>query len=338
MRLLPTQEQQEMAGALREMLLKECSPDVLRALWADGSDERLYRALVDFGVLGLTVPEQRGGLGLDERDAVGVLREIGRAGVPGPVVETLAATHVLTIADDPRAGEIAAGDIRVAVGLGPDPLVESADRANLLLLERDGVLHAVPGERVSTVRQESVDGNRRLFTLGWTPEDTTLLATGAAADHLLEQARLRLVLGTAAVLVGLGDRLLELAVAHVRMREQFGSPLGAFQAVKHRLADVAVGVEFTGPVVARAACALVAGSPSTARDVAMAKVFAAEAAERAAYAALQVHGAIGYTREHDLHLFALRAWSLAAAYGTAQEQRERVAAELLDGEPTPRFP
>jgi alkylation response protein AidB-like acyl-CoA dehydrogenase len=149
-------------------------------------------------------------------------------------------------------------------------------------------------------------------------------------DHLL--------LATSAQLVGLARQLLDLAVRHVSVREQFGRPLGALQAVQHRLADVAVGIEFADPVVARAACSLAAGAPSAGRDVAMAKVFASEAAERAAYAGLQVHGAIGYTQEHDLHLYALRAWALALARGDARRHRQRVADDLLGASPASRFP
>ncbi len=276
-----------------------------------------------------------GGLGLAEPDAVGVLEETGRAAVPGPVAESFAVAHALRAGghDEPLAA-LADGALVVSLGLGTDPLVESADRAGLLVLEHDGALHAVPGASVRTERQDSVDGARRLFTVAWEPAAATELVGGA---DLVAQTRDRLLLAVSAQLVGLSRQLLELAVAHVRVREQFGRPLGSFQAVQHRLADVAVAVEFAGPVVARAACSLAAGAPSGTRDVAMAKVFASEAAERAAYSALQVHGAMGYTREHDLHLYGLRAWALALAHGDAAVHRERVAAELFGG-PAPRYP
>jgi alkylation response protein AidB-like acyl-CoA dehydrogenase len=146
------------------------------------------------------------------------------------------------------------------------------------------------------------------------------------------------VFATSSQLIGLSKALLDLTVEHVSLREQFGRPLGTLQAVQHRLADVAVGIEFAEPVVARAACSLADGRPSAARDVAMAKVFASEAAEKAAYSALWLHGAIGYTREHDLHLYALRAWSLALAHGDARRHRARVADDLFAESSAPRFP
>ena len=161
----------------------------------------------------------------------------------------------------------------------------------------------------------------------WQPGPETLLTAG---DEALASVRDHLLLATSAQLVGLGRKLLDLAVRHVSVREQFGRPLGTLQAVQHRLADVAVGIEFADPVVARAACSLAAGAPSAARDAAMAKVFASEAAERAAYSGLQVHGAIGYTREHEFHLYALRAWALALAHGDARRHRQRVADDLLE--------
>ncbi len=223
----------------------------------------------------------------------------------------------------------------LCVGLGTAPLVESADRADLLILQHGAQLHAVAAGDTRLQRAESVDANRRLFTVQWQPRPETLLADQADA---LACVRDHLLLATSAQLVGLARKLLDLAVYHVSVREQFGRPLGTFQAVQHQLADVAVGIEFAEPVVARAACSLAAAAPSAARDVAMAKVFASQAAEQAAYSGLQVHGAIGYTREHDFHLYALRAWALALAHGDARLHRHRVADDLLGANPAARFP
>jgi alkylation response protein AidB-like acyl-CoA dehydrogenase len=340
MRFLPTGEQSAMAEAVRDVLAKECTPEVLRNAGDTARDRRIWAALAGLGVFGLTVPEEAGGLGLDQRDAVGVFQEIGRAAVPGPTADAFAACQGLALStdEDTAAGwlaSIAAGDTVVSVGLGGDPLVESADQADLLILQNGMELHAVPGADIRAERAESVDANRRLFTVEWQPCPETLLAASAVA---LASVRDHLLLATSAQLVGLARQLLDLAARHVSVREQFGRPLGAMQAVQHRLADVAVGIEFADPVVARAACSLAAGSPSAVRDVAMAKVFASEAAERAAYGGLQVHGAIGYTREHEFHLYALRAWSLALAHGDARRHRQRVAADLLAASPAPRFP
>lgn len=343
MRLLPTAEQRAIAQAVREVLIKECSAEVLRASWGTTPPARLWSSLAGLGLFGLTVDEEYGGLGLDERDAVGALEETGRAAMPGPVAETLAACFVLQAARSTAIARewlppIASGDAMVSLGLASAPYVASADQADLLILQRGPELHAVLSADVRLERQESVDGNRGLFTAEWNPSPSTLLVSGMDAAAVTSGAQDRMLLGISAQLLGLARTLLDLAVHHVSIREQFGRPLGTLQAVQHRLADVAVGVEFAAPVIARASCSLAAGSPSAARDIAMAKVFASEAADRAAYSALQVHGAIGYTREHDLHLYAMRAWTLALAYGDARTHRARVAADLLGSGPAPRFP
>lgn len=343
MKLLPTDDQRAMAQAVRDSLAKECPPEFLRSTWGTQPPPRLWRSLAELGLFGLVVNERFGGLGGDERDAVGVLAETGRAAVPGPVVETFAASHALQALEGSALAErwmppIAAGEATVSLGLADAPFVVSADQADLLVLQHGTELHAVPAAGVRTERQESIDGNRRLFSVAWEPGPSTLIARGPAAEVIIAGTRDRMLLGLSAQLTGLARQLLDLSVRHVSVREQFGRPLGTFQAVQHRLADVAVGIEFAVPVISRAACSLAADAPSASRDVAMAKVFASEAAERAAYSALQVHGAIGYTREHDLHLYALRAWTLALAHGDARRHRSRVADELLSPRPAPRFP
>jgi Acyl-CoA dehydrogenase, C-terminal domain/Acyl-CoA dehydrogenase, N-terminal domain len=143
--------------------------------------------------------------------------------------------------------------------------------------------------------------------------------------EVVELARDRGAWGTAAMLVGLGQRMIELAVAHVTERHQFGVPVGSFQAVKHQLADAHKDLAFARPVVHRAAHSLATGAADRGRDVSMAKALAGDAAWRAGRVALQCHGAIGYTVEHDLHLYLKRTWALAKAYGDAGWHRDRVA-------------
>ena len=132
----------------------------------------------------------------------------------------------------------------------------------------------------------------------------------------------RAALAAGAQLCGIAQQLLDMAVGYARQRHQFGQPIGAFQAVKHQLADVALKLEFARPVVYRAAYSM---DPT---HVSMAKACASEAALLAARVALQVHGAIGYTWEHDLHLWLKRVWALGPAWGDAAWHRARVAASL----------
>jgi alkylation response protein AidB-like acyl-CoA dehydrogenase len=343
MRFLPTTDQRALAQSVRDALAKYCSADDLRS--KDHNQRTvLWSQLGELGVFALTIDEDCGGLGLDQRDAVGVYEETGRAGAPGPIAEAFAISQCLQAAapstrrDEILAG-IAEGTIVATLGLGEDPLIESADIADLIVAQHGDDLHALTRDDVELVHQPVADVHRHLFTMRWQPTPSTLLASPENSFRPVELARDHLLLAAASQLVGLSKRLLEMTVHHVSTREQFGRPLGTLQAVQHRLADVAVAIEFAEPVVARSACSLAAdGVPSVARDAAMAKVFASDAAERAAYTSLQLHGAIGYTREHDLHLYAQRAWSLALAHGDARRHRARVADDLLGAHSAPRYP
>lgn len=139
---------------------------------------------------------------------------------------------------------------------------------------------------------------------------------------------LRATLGTAAQLVGLGRRMLDMTVAYVGEREQFGVPVGSFQAVKHHLADARLALEFAAPAVWRAAWDLSTGAATAERDVSMAKAMAGDAAHRIGRAALQCHGGIGYTVEYDLHLFLKRTWALEKLWGDSAHHRARVATAI----------
>jgi alkylation response protein AidB-like acyl-CoA dehydrogenase len=139
----------------------------------------------------------------------------------------------------------------------------------------------------------------------------------------------RATLGTAAQLVGLAARMITMTVDYVKERHQFGVPVGSYQAVKHLLANAHLQVEYARPAVYRAAYALTHDEAHRARDVSFAKVYANEAADRAARAALQCHGAIGYSFEYDLHLWMKRSWVLRVAWGDTAFHRERVAAAVV---------
>jgi alkylation response protein AidB-like acyl-CoA dehydrogenase len=207
-----------------------------------------------------------------------------------------------------------------------------------MLLQHRDELHCVARSDVEAERAESIDPLRRLFTLTWTPRAETCLAHGERARTLLDAAFDRGALATAAQQLGVAQQLLDTAVQYACTREQFGQAIGAFQAIKHMLANVAVRLEFARPVVYRAAFSVAHGSPDRAIAVSHAKAAASDAAQLAAKTALQVHGAIGYTWEVDLHLWMKRAWSLDLAWGSAAWHRQRIARRLFDvNEPAPTF-
>jgi alkylation response protein AidB-like acyl-CoA dehydrogenase len=351
MRFAFTDDQLLFRDTVRDLLAKECQPEQVRYAWVDddGRLREVWDALAEMGVLGVQVPESSGGLGLTELDLVLLLEETGRVALPDPIVETAAVAAPLLgslaqagagvgaggISGEGRelaglwASRVASGQAVVAVWLDGSPLVSHGGDADLLLAQTQGRLVAVAGDRVAAVPQPSVDGARTLHTVSWAPADETVLADGDAARALVGLALDRAALGTAAQLVGLGQQMLELTVAYVKERQQFGVPIGSFQAVKHHLADALLHLEFARPVVEAAAWSLATGQPDASRSASHAKAAAADAARLVGRQALQCHGAIGYTVEYDLHLYLKRVWALSEAFGSAAHHRRRVAESLL---------
>lgn len=343
MRFAFDDQQREFAGAVRELLDGACDPASVRECWtnATGHSAHRWQLLADMGVTGLTVPEGHGGLGMGELDWVLVMEETGRAALPEPIVETVAvaAPMLAEFAPTELAAEwlsrIADGSAIVAVQHQGKPFVVSGGYADLLLLASGNEMHAVPRADVRIVSEQvSVDGARRIVEVDWHKRPATLIAGGEAGYRCINASFDRGALGTAAQLLGLTDRMLSTTVAYVKEREQFGVPIGSFQAVKHHLADALMALEFARPVVYRAAYSLAHGAPHRSRDVSMAKAYASDAATHVAAVALQCHGAIAYTVEYDLHLFMKRAWALAASWGDASWHRQRVAMSVLGPPPS----
>ncbi len=317
MRFAFTDEQLAMRDAVRGFLEKECPPKVVRDAWTnDTGRSGLWPRLGEMGVLGVLTAEAHGGFGGTVLDLVLLLEETGRAALPEPVVEHAAVA--MPLLDESRAAAAATGEITVTAAPPHGPTLY-ADTADLVLI--DGSFFD-PGT-LSMQGHESVDGSRRLFAI----DKPASGDTGDAFD--------RAALGFAAQLVGLADHMLAMTVEYAKERRQFGVPIGSFQAVKHHLADVALALEFARPLVYRAAWSIANNHGNRSAHVCMAKARASEAALRAGRVALQVHGAIGYTTEYDLHLWMKRAWALAASWGDAAWHDDRVGRAILDTETTP---
>lgn len=310
-------EARELREGVRDVLAGACTPATVRAAWPDGDAsqvDRLWGALGELGLLGLLVPEGDGGLDLGPLVAVAALEEAGYAGVPGPLVETVTVVAP-ALAGHELLPEVLAGRVRVAVQTGPDA-VPYASAADAVLQVDDGV-RLLSRDDAKLEPVATVDGSRALATV--VGEGTPL---SAEPDLLLPR------LGTAAYLLGLARRQVDLTVAYVKDRKQFGVAVGTFQALKHPLADAVVGTEFAWPAVLRAAQSVADGDPDAALHVAMAKLLASESAYRVSRVCLQAHGAIGYTTEYDLHLFGKRTWALAADWGSPAQLRTELAHRL----------
>jgi len=296
-----TDDQLAFRDAVRELLERECTPAHVRAAWTNetGRVPGLWEQLTEMGVVGMLVPESRGGLGMTMADLVLILEETGRGAVPEPIVQTAAFGPGLV----DQAGQVLASGVS---------LVPWADTADVIVTEAGRFERA----EVELVARQSVDGARRLFEVHGTPAP---LDDPAA----LEGAFVRATIGTAAQQCGLAQRMLDLTADYAKERRQFGVPIGSFQAVKHHLANARIALEFARPLVYRAAVTL---DPLHAS---MAKSKADDAALVTARAALQCHGAIGYTTEYDLHLYMKRAWALARSMGEGPLHRARVTEAIL---------
>jgi len=299
-----TEDQLLLAEGVRDYLSGTHGPEVLRRLDAgrengDGNrDPAIWQGLVDMGLPGLLVPEDLGGMGLGLVDAVPIAIECGRACLAEPLVETafVAAPWLIRQGDATMLAEIAAGQHRAHLAHVVNPWVADGEGKPLA----------------------SVDPLRNL---AWAPRRCT-------ADPLLLDLG---ALMSAAQLVGLAEAMLSQAVDYAKVRTQFGQPIGAFQAVKHQLANCAVAIEFARPVLLRAAMALQADEAGASIHVSHAKVAASDAAILTGETAVQVHGAMGYTYEVDLHFWLKRSWALNGAWGSRGFHLNRIDAGVIGG-------
>ncbi len=333
-----SEDQLLLQQTVRDFFEGECTPEWIRELWETetGHSAPFWSRLAEVGVPGLRVPEAHDGLGMDEIDFVLLLEEVGRAGLPAPVVATavVAAPLLAELERDELAAawlpRIAAGVAIVAVAHPASPLVTDAGVADLVIALGDEI-HALPADRVTTTAQPGNDPGRRLFTLDWSGDESTRLAAGEDARRITDLAFDRGALACAAQQLGACDRLIAEAVGYASQREQFGVPIGSFQAVKHMLANVKVKLEYARSLVYRAAHSVARDATTRSADVSMAKIASSDAALLGAKVALQVHGAIGYTWEQDLHIWMRRAWSLDLAWGDNAFHRARLADAVIDG-------
>lgn len=335
-------DQQAFRDAARDFLQGAFGVDQLRSAWDDKSGRLpgIWERLQEQGLCNLLGSEEHGGLGLGMLDAVGIFEEAGRVALAEPLIEHAAVSipllsRLATASEAAKAllAEACEGKLVITLLYPEQPVPYAAQAHRLLVVDGERVHSVNPGE-TTLVAQESFDRTRKLARLESVPEGAELIASGATVAPAVADAQLHGALAASAFAVGAADTMVAMAVEHTSQRTQFGKPIGSFQAVQHRLVNAWMAAEFARPALYRAAASVHAGDPEAALHVAMARVYAIEAGERAAKEALQCHGAIAYTTEYPLHMWMKRVWALSRAYGT-QREYERLIEERVLG-PAPK--
>ncbi|MFC7260750.1 acyl-CoA dehydrogenase family protein [Streptomyces lutosisoli] len=350
--LLYSEEEEALRAAVRDLLTDHCdAAGVIARTESDTPyDPELWKALSEgMGLAGLLVPESQGGQGATHREVAVVLEELGRAVAPLPyLTSAVVATEALLACEGDETAKLLAGlasgrtvgALAVALSVGPGghyravrnedgflygELTGIADAAVadvLLVPAEDGGLYAVDADAVTITPQVSFDLTRPVATV--TLDGVRAHRVGSAEPAVRRALRAGAGL-LASEQLGLADWSLTETVRYLKERKQFNRPVGGFQALKHRLAQLWLEVVNTRAAARGAADALATGSDDTDLSVAVAQAYAAPVAVHAAEEALQLHGGLGMTWEHPVHLYLKRAKADSIAYGTAGAHREALA-------------
>jgi len=355
-------DQQLLKNSARAFLDEHAKPAHVRALWEDprGESEALWKEMAQLGWLGLALPEEAGGSALGLVETAILQEELGRAACPSPYLPTVLAAMALdrfgSAAQKSRwLPAIAGGSARATVALlereldwdlrsvqtraeerggkvvltGVKQFVPWAHVADVVLVPAVAgatiALFAVetsaPG--VSVTLLTSMDPGLRLSTVtldGATVAAEGRLPSGGALDFLLQRG----AVGASAEMLGAARRCLDMAVDYAKVREQFGQPIGSFQAIRHKCAEMLLEVENSFSAVYYAAWSLENGAEDGPLAASVAKAYVSDALRKVCGDAIQVHGGIGFTWEYDLHLYFKRAKALEPLYGDADYHRELI--------------
>lgn len=333
-------------------------------------DDKLWRALADQGWTGLLVPEEQGGLGLSLVDLLAVAEEMGRACLPSAFLSTLWAAELIKRAGNEGQRQqylapIAAGDLKATVALleaggdwhpqavalraeqdgkdyrlrGSKHFVTDAATAEVIIVvARSGdELILLPVEREAANLQimatPGLDQTRKLYTIEFNNVAVPIanaLAFTTKSEEALAAATDVAIVALCAEMLGVMQWTLETTVEYAKTRQQFGKPIGAYQAVQHQCADMFLLTESARSAVYYAAWAVAENDPAARLAVAIAKAYASDAAREVGNRGVQVHGGIGFTWEHHLHLYYKRAKSAEIMFGDANYHRAEIARRVVD--------
>ena len=328
MNFIFTEEQTQFKDAIKSFLAEECAPASIRDGWQKNKSFNLerWKNLIELGVLSSNLSEEKGGLGMDQVTLAMMVEEMGYAGLPEPVAEQIFLVNDVIPFLPKNITEAVESNfndgtqyIALAHPLAPNPLFLN-DAAGLILLDNSECKFIAKNDMDFEIISSN-DPSRELFKVSSMNDS---ISTSENFDELNSAVSSRGSLMTAALLIGLAQKMIDLSSVYVLDRAQFGKPIGSFQAVKHMLADVAVKIEFAKPAVYRAAFSLSQNNPKSALHCAHAKLMCTQAAELACKNSIQAHGAMGYTWEMDLHIYMRKAWSMMACWGNEDRQQELI--------------
>jgi alkylation response protein AidB-like acyl-CoA dehydrogenase len=362
-----SEEQKMLADTLREVLDSVSDTDATRtlSLEVDAIDRPTWKALSEMGVIGLTLPAAHGGADSPMTDLAVVFEELGRAVRAVPLVSTVAAaTAIVEAGDDAQRAafvpSLASGEVVGTLAVFEDAHGGGVDDPATIAVRRDGGIRLTGTKRYVTdamhagifVVSASIDGGVGLFVVAAGTEGVTVESLnaldptrplghvtldvvvgddaylgGAPNRDALARALDVAVVAIAAEQVGAAERCLEMSVEYARSRYQFGRAIGSFQAIKHRCADMLVALEHARTVAWHAA-ATIDDPVEAAISVPLAKSVCSDAAMRAAGDTIQIHGGIGFTWEHDAHLYFKRAKATSLLFGSIDHHRDRLADAL----------
>jgi alkylation response protein AidB-like acyl-CoA dehydrogenase len=358
-----TGDQQLLKNSARAFLDEHCKPALVRSLMDDprGESEAMWKEMAQLGWLGLSLPEGVGGAGLGMVETAILLEEMGRAACPTPYWPTALAGLAIeragsaeqksrwlpSIANGGARGSVAF--LERALDWDPAAVATRADTkggaaaltgikqfvpwatvADVLVVPArspDGVAFYLVDPRARGVVVSPLTGTdlgTRWATVHLDAAPAAPLGRPAEAGTLHDAVFRRAAVGAAAEMLGAARRCLDMAVGYAKVREQFGQPIGAFQAIRHKCSDMLVEVENAHAATYYAAWALDAGAADAPLAASVAKAYVSDASRKVCGEAIQVHGGIGFTWEYDLHLYFKRAKALETMYGDAEYHREQI--------------
>jgi alkylation response protein AidB-like acyl-CoA dehydrogenase len=327
-----TGDQEELRSSVRAVLARECPISLVREVVEKGTTpDGLWARMVELDWPALTISEAHGGIGLGFVELTVVLEELGRVVAPGPLTATAAlfAPAVRECGSDEQAarflGGVAAGSITGTLAFAGEPAVEADSVDEVVVTDGERVV-VVPRDQLQVKPIEAFDKSRRLgrVEVHGDVERSRVLERPERLARAVEEATTALAVET----VGTCQTIFDTALEYAKQREQFGVPIGSFQAIKHKFADMYVALERARATAYFAAVTIAEDDERRTVATSMAKAAVGDAQRLIAQEGIQIMGGIGYTWEHDMHLYVKRAKSGDALFGTAADHRARIADHL----------